>query len=194
MVRLTGAAHGFAGNVFSLLRGAALLSDEQRTMVHERAAHTLKAIALRDGELANWLPHVGPSRQGRDTILAQWCHGAPGMILGLSLLPRDGEVDEVLVGAAELTWRAGPLVKGAGLCHGTTGNGYAFLAMHARTNDDVWLERARRFAMHALEQVRAARRTYGHGRYSLWTGDVGVALLLRDCIAGAGELPMVGYL
>lgn len=194
MVRLTGAAHGFAGNVFSLLRGAALLSDEQRALVVERAAHTMKAIALHHGELVNWLPHVGPARRGRDKILAQWCHGAPGMILGLSRLPRDAEVDALLAGGAELAWRAGPLAKGAGLCHGTAGNGYAFLAMHARTNDELWLERARRFAMHALEQVRAARRTYGHGRYSLWTGDVGVALFLRDCIAGAGELPIVGYL
>jgi hypothetical protein len=192
--RLTGAAHGFAGNVFSLLRGAALLSDEQRALIVERAAHTLKAIALLDGELVNWLPHVGPSRQGREKILAQWCHGAPGMILGLSRLPREEETDALLVGAAELTWRAGPLAKGPGLCHGTAGNGYAFLAMHARTGDAVWLDRARRFAMHALEQVRSARRTHGHGRYSLWTGDVGVALYLRACIVGAGELPIVGYL
>jgi hypothetical protein len=29
----------------------------------------------------------------------------------------------------ELTWRAGPLAKGANLCHGTAGNGYAFLAL-----------------------------------------------------------------
>jgi hypothetical protein len=28
---------------------------------------------------------------------------------------------------AVVTWRAGPLTKGAGLCHGTGGNGYAFL-------------------------------------------------------------------
>jgi len=193
-VRLTGAGHGFAGNVFSLLRGAALLSAEQRATIAERSAHTLRSIALFDGELANWLPHVGRPRQGRDKILVQWCHGAPGMILGLSRLPPDDEVDALLVAGAELTWRAGPLAKGPGLCHGTAGNGYAFLAMHARTGDRRWLARARRFAMHALAQARSAARTYGFGRYSLWTGDPGVALFLQDCLDGAGELPGLAYL
>lgn len=193
-VRLLGAGHGFAGNVFTLLRGAALLSDEQRVMITERAAHTLRSVALRDGPLANWMPHVGAPRHGRDKILVQWCHGAPGMILGLSRLPSDDEVDALLIAGAELTWRAGPLAKGTGLCHGTAGNGYAFLALHARTGDPRWLERARRFAMHALGQARSAARTYGHGRYSLWTGDLGLALFLLDCIDGAGELPGWGYL
>jgi hypothetical protein len=193
-VRLTGAGHGFAGNVFSLLRGAALLSDEQRALVVARAAHTLRSIAIRDGALANWLPHVGTPRQGREKILVQWCHGAPGMILGLSRMPPDDEVDALLLAAAELTWRAGPLAKGAGLCHGTAGNGYALLAMHTRTGDSRWLERARCFAMHALAQTRSAAREYGRGRYSLWTGDPGVALYLQDCIVGGGELPSLAYL
>jgi len=193
-VRLLGAGHGFAGNVFPLLRGAALLSDEQRAVIAERAVHTLRSVALRDGALANWMPHVGTPRRGRDVILLQWCHGAPGMILGLSRLPPDDEVDALLVAGAELTWRAGPLAKGPGLCHGTAGNGYAFLAMHTRTGDPRWLDRARRFAMHALGQARAAARAHGRGRYSLWTGDPGVALFLQDCIDGAGELPGLGYL
>ena len=116
------------------------------------------------------------------------------MILGLSRLPPDDETDALLVAAGEITWRAGPLAKGAGLCHGTAGNGYAFLALHARTGDPRWLERARHFAMHALMQSRAARAEYGHGRYSLWTGDIGVALFLQDCVDGAGELPSLAYL
>lgn len=193
-VRLVGAGHGFAGNMYSLLRGEALLTEEQRAIVHERAAHTLRSIALCEGPLANWSPHVGPARRGREKILVQWCHGAPGMILGLSRLPHDVETDALLVAAGELTWRAGPLAKGPGLCHGTAGNGYAFLALHARTGDAKWLERARRFAMHALLQSRAAMQEYGRGRYSLWTGDIGVALFLLDCLDGAGELPTLAYL
>ncbi|MEP6989713.1 MAG: LanC-like protein [bacterium] len=189
-VRLVGAGHGFAGNVFSLLRGAALLSAGQRATIAQRAGQTLRAIALRSGELANWLPHVGTPRRGREAIVVQWCHGAPGMILGLSRLPADAEVDALFIAGGELTWRAGPLVKGPGLCHGTAGNGYAFLALHARTGDPCWLDRARRFAMHALGQARAR----GRARYSLWTGDAGVALFLEDCIAGAGEMPSLAYL
>ena len=30
----------------------------------------------------------------------------------------------------------------------------------------------------------------GRGRYSLWTGDLGVALYLADCITGRGVYPV----
>ena len=107
----------------------------------------------------------------------QWCHGAAGMVTTLGdLLPR-----ELMLGGAELTWRAGPLAKGPGLCHGTAGNGYAFLRAHELTGDDVWLERARRFAVHALEQVERTRAEVGRGRFTLFTGDVGAALFARAC-------------
>jgi hypothetical protein len=77
--------------------------------------------------------------------------------------------------------------KGSGICHGTAGNGYAFLKLFARSGDERWLERARRFAMHALEQVE--RR--GRGRYSLWTGDLGVALFAADCLDGTSAYPIL---
>jgi hypothetical protein len=41
--------------------------------------------------------------------------------------------------------------------------------------------------MHALGQVH--RR--GQGRYSLWTGDVGVALYAADCIDGVSRYPVL---
>ena len=113
------------------------------------------------------------------------------MITSLSRIPG---ADALFAAAAETIWQAGPLVKGAGLCHGTAGNGYAFLAMHARTGEAMWLDRARRFAMHALAQSRAAHAHHGRGRYSLWTGDLGVAMFVQDCIDGAGELPGLAYL
>ena len=92
--------------------------------------------------------------------------------------------------SGELTWRVGPLRKGASLCHGTAGNGYAFLALHERTGDEEWLARARAFAVHAVQQVGRARSQYGRGRYSLWTGDIGAALYIADCIEGEGKLPL----
>ena len=59
--------------------------------------------------------------------------------------------------------------------------------MFERTGDGLWLDRARRFAVHALGQVQ--RR--GEGRYSLWTGDVGVALFAADCLDGVGRYPIL---
>ena len=113
----------------------------------------------------------------RGEIRLQWCHGAPGIVVAAAPY-----LDEELVRAgAELTWRAGAHrdAKGAGICHGTAGNGYALLAAFERTGDERWLERARRFAVHALAQVRRQRADRGRGRYSLWTGDPASALYSR---------------
>lgn len=50
---------------------------------------------------------------------------------------------------------------------------------------------ARRFAMHAIEQVSRQREDVGQGRYTLLTGDVGVALYLRACIEVDPAFPMI---
>jgi hypothetical protein len=148
---------------------------------------TLRPLAVEEDGLVNWPPHPGPLRQGgTPQIRVQWCHGAPGMVA--TLAPWLDE--DLALGAGDLTWRAGPLRKGANLCHGTAGNGYAFLALLEETGDERWLDRARRFAMHAAAQVEQARIQHGQGRYSLWTGDLGTALYLADCVAGEGRLPL----
>ena len=111
------------------------------------------------------------------------------MVASFAGLPREAELDALLLAGAELTWAAGPLRKGAGLCHGTAGNGFALLKLFTRTGDEVWLARARQFAMHSAAQVAAARRDYRRGRYSLWTGDLGTAVFLEACLAGTSALP-----
>ena len=98
-------------------------------------------------------------------------------------------LDELLNAGGEATWLAGPLTKGANLCHGTGGNGYAFLKLYRRTREKKWLERARAFAMHAIAQTEADVRQYSQSRYSLWTGDLGLAIYLWDCIHGSAEFP-----
>ena len=100
-----------------------------------------------------------------------------------------------MLAGAELVWRAGAHrdEKGHGLCHGTSGNGFALLKAFARTGDERWLERARRFAMHAIVQVERERRLVGRGRYTLWTGDVGVALYLRACLDVDLRMPTFDY-
>ncbi|MDQ2968700.1 MAG: lanthionine synthetase, partial [Actinomycetota bacterium] len=127
---------------------------------------------------------LGANRDGQ--IRTQWCHGAPGIVATLAPILDE----ELAVAGGELTWRAGPLRKGANLCHGTAGNGYAFLALLESTGDERWLTRARAFAMHAADQVEHSRSDYGQGRYTLWTGDLGTALYLADCIDGGGKLPL----
>jgi len=108
-----------------------------------------------------------------------------------SFAPGNDELSEMLLAGGELTWLAGPLTKGAQLCHGTAGNGYAFLKLFERTGDELWLERARAFAMHAIEQVERDRSAHGQGRYSLYTGDPGTAAYLLDCLRGTSAFPTV---
>jgi hypothetical protein len=102
--------------------------------------------------------------------------------------------EALLLEGGNLTWNAGPLAKGSNLCHGTGGNGYALLKLYQRTQDPLWLERARAFAMEGIDQVRAARAAFGHGRYSLWTGDVGLAVYLWDCTTGTPRFPTIDVL
>jgi hypothetical protein len=178
-----GPAHGFAGIVAALAAHDDVLAP---------ATRTLAATAVREGTLANWPPTLGAALvDQRGEIRTQWCHGAPGMVASLAALPRDGDLDELLVAGGELTWAAGPLRKGANLCHGTAGNGFAFLKLFERTQDELWLDRARRFAMHAAAQVTDARERFGRGRYSLWTGDAGTAVYLQRCLAATSAVPTI---
>jgi hypothetical protein len=172
--RYLGPAHGYAGNV------RALANRSPRPALAD-----LSPYLLREDGRVNWIPAEG-SRP--EQIRVQWCHGAPGMVATLGDLLEE----ELAVAGGELTWRAGPLAKGSGLCHGTAGNAYAFLVLHRRTGDEAWLARARAFAMHAIGQVERDRQKLGRGRYSLFTGDVGVALFLRHLLEGYDRFPTLG--
>jgi hypothetical protein len=178
--------HGLVGNVAALLDGGPLLDDATRTTLKRDAAAAISRAAVIEDGLANWAqPYGGELEREDGEIRVQWCAGAPGIVIAASSYLDE----ELLLAGAELAWRAGPhgMEKGPSICHGTAGNGYAFLKVFERTGDERWLERARRFAMHALEQVE--RR--GRGRYALWTGDVGVALYADACLEGRAAYPVV---
>jgi hypothetical protein len=190
-----GPGHGFAGNVFVLSLDGGLLDSERRAELERRAVETATAMAVRDGGLANWPAVTSEPMVSKSGIRTQWCHGAPGMVASLARIATgDPAFSELLTAGGELTWRAGPLAKGAGLCHGTAGNGCAFLALYERLGDERWLDRARRFGMHAISQVEASRERHGFGRHSLWTGDMGVALYLQQCIDGRAGMPSLDLL
>ncbi len=169
--RYLGAAHGFAGNARALANRRPVEVDA-----------VLARHALRENGLANWPP------PGDAPIRIQWCHGAAGIVAALGDVMDEG----LALAGGELTWRAGPLAKGSGLCHGTAGNAYAFLVLHRRTGDERWLERARAFGMHAIGQVEREREKLCRGRYSLFTGDIGVALFLRHLLDGTHRFPTLG--
>jgi hypothetical protein len=165
-----GTVHGLAGNVRALLQ----VDDPRNETLRTESAAVLMRVATREDGYANW--------HGEGKL--QWCAGAPGVVSAA----RDYLDEDLLLDGAELVWSAGPhgAEKGHGVCHGTAGNGFALLAAFERTRDELWLERARRFAVHALEQ--AARMT---GRYSLFTGGVGTALFAAACLEGDARYPVL---
>lgn len=188
--RYLGAVHGFAGNAAVLIKGRELLAPEAWRQWSSAIARTLEATAVRGPAGVNWPP--GTDAAMKTTLLAQHCHGAPGMVTCLAAL--DEPIDELLIGGGDLTWAAGPLAKGSNVCHGTAGNGMAFLKLFERTGDQMWLERARTFAMHAIAQSDAEAASFGQRRYSLWTGDLGLACYLWECIGAMARFPTVDSL
>ena len=179
-----GACHGVVGNANILLQGMDLLDDDYTDLVIERTVSTLTLSAKRNSGMANWNLCTGPDIEKR---LVQWCHGAAGIITAMSGTPASDssysrDLDKLLMETGELVWKAGALTKGSNICHGTAGNGYAFLYLYRRWGDQLWLDRARKFAAHAIEQCCRDRVQFKQGRYSLWTGDVGLAIFLHHCL------------
>ena len=164
-----GTVHGLAGNVCALLQ----VDDPRNDALQAESAAVFARAATREDGLANW--------SSEEKL--QWCASAPGIVS----LARGYLDEELLLAAAELVWRAGAPgdEKGHGICHGTSGNGFALLAAFERTQDELWLERARRFATHALAQ--AARLP---GRYSLFTGGPGTALFAAACLEADARYPV----
>jgi hypothetical protein len=172
-----GTVHGLVGNAQALRPS---LDDERRAELEGSVNAVLRETAMVEGGLANW-----PTTPEDDETRVQWCWGAPGVVSAAG----DYLDEDLLLAGARLVWEAGPHgpEKGFGLCHGTSGNGYALLKAFERTGVEEWLVRARRFAVHALAQAEA-----GAGRFSLWTGDPGPTLLASDCLAGEGRYPILG--
>jgi hypothetical protein len=184
-----GPVHGYAGNMLPLMRGWDWLTESQRARVADAVPRTLSQNAKREDGLANWPPVV---TEAPPPWLCQHCHGAAGMVTAFADAPfTSPDLETLLVEGGNLVWAAGPLAKGSNLCHGTGGNGYAFLKLYRRTRAPVWLDRARSFAMTAIAQCREKRAEVGRGRYSLWTGDIGLAVYLWDCLKAEPRFPTV---
>jgi hypothetical protein len=153
--KFLGPVHGYAGNMIPLLRRWDWLTGDQRARVADAVPNTLSRNAWRGDDGVSWRGTVG---HDKPPWLCQYCHGAPGMVATFADAPfTSAQLETLLLDGGRFTWAAGPLAKGSNICHGTGGNGYAFLKLYRRTQDDMWLERARAFAMTAIAQCHEAR-------------------------------------
>jgi lantibiotic modifying enzyme len=181
--RYLGPVHGLVGNVHAL---RTTLDRERAESLQAETNEVLSRLAVHEDGLANWPPSAGDGLQHQRTgeIRLQWCHGAPGVVATTAPFLEE----ELVLAGAELTWRAGAHreQKGAGICHGTAGNGYALLSAFERTGDELWLERARRFGVHALAQAEREAPLY-----SLWLGAMGAAVFASDCLDATSRYPFL---
>lgn len=95
----------------------------------------------------------------------------------------DKELLQAAVDAAEVVWNRG-LLKRVGICHGTSGNTYVFLALYRLTGNAEYLYRAKAFASFLHDRARrliAEGFMHGGDRpYSLFEGLGGMAYLFLD--------------
>ena len=183
-----GAVHGFVGAAAAIVRGHDLLAKDDWSEWKRCIETTVARTAAVEGEGANWRAHLLEGSGTPAAMRMQFCHGAPGFVICLAALP-DRALDRLLLAGGEAIWQAGPLTKGANLCHGTGGNGYAFLKLFHRSGDARWLTRARAFAMHGIEQCERDAARFGQMHASLWTGDLGFAIYLWNCVVAGDDFP-----
>jgi len=192
---LMGAGHGFVGNAYPVIRSAKFLPDAVNDKWAAMVYDTVVKTALRRDGLANWAPRIELPFKDLEKILVQQCHGSPGFVISLGALMGQGndEFDTIMLEAGEMVWRAGPLVKYPELCHGTPGNGYAFLKLYEKTGNPLWLARARDFANHSIRQRQDLLNSGKPQQFSLWDGDMGLAMYLADCLQEKTQFPTLDY-
>lgn len=136
-----GAAHGVAGILYMLLQAREQLSSSELQTLVQRTVGYYLTLRYPSGNF--------PSSLGSQTDkLVHWCHGAPGAIHMFALAYSvfgDQSYLKAAQDCADMIWNRGLLKKGYGICHGTAGNGYAFLRMFQLTGEPKYLHRAAKF-------------------------------------------------
>lgn len=180
--RYWGAAHGLAG-IMHMLMDFELKPDEC-----EDVKETLKYMIKNRFPSGNY-PASEEDRK-RD-VLIHWCHGAPGIALTLAKAAKvfgDKAFLEAAIDAAEVVWNRG-LLRRVGICHGISGNAYAFLALYQLTGNAEFLYRAKAFGCFLLDRAHKlmskGEMHAGDSPYSLFEGIGGMAYLFLDMVEPA---------
>ena len=119
-------------------------------------------------------------------LLVQFCHGAPGVLPMLCLAGPAAQklaIERLLESteaAAEVVWARGLLTKGHGLCHGVSGNAYAFLSLFRHTQDPKHIRQAVAFAEWIMQREDTAGNA--DSPFSLFEGLAGQIYFLADML------------
>ena len=174
-----GAAHGWAGWLYALLRWAAASGGSPPEGVPERLAQ-LAALGRPVGRAIHW-PLDSRTMVTEDALTTSWCNGAAGYVPLWTIAHTLLQDERYLELAAAAAWGAysGQKTAPGDICCGLAGRAYAVAAMHRHTGDEQWLPRARLLSDRAVEPIRDRPLR----RDSLYKGDIGVALLHEELSA-----------
>ncbi|CAI9568609.1 unnamed protein product [Staurois parvus] len=172
-----GAAHGLAGIYYMLMQPLAKVEQETLTELVKPCIDYVRHKKFRSGNY--------PSSLSNETDrLVHWCHGAPGvihMLIQAHKLFKDEKYLKDAMESSDVIWQRGLLRKGYGICHGTSGNGYAFLSLYHHTQDRKYLYRACKFAEWCLDYGKHGCRIPDRP-YSLFEGMAGAIHFLSDVL------------
>jgi lantibiotic modifying enzyme len=183
-----GGAHGIIGLVYILIQLREYLPDCDSILISN--LDLILTLQLPSGNF--------PVSYGENSDkLVHFCHGSPGavplMCLAYQVYNKQAYLD-CAIKAGEDIWKRGLIKKGYGLCHGVAGNGYSFLALFNTTGEQVWLNKAIKFAetiafdtnFHEIVQNYDDPQRYQVGvpdhPFSLMEGAAGTICYLIDCL------------
>jgi eukaryotic-like serine/threonine-protein kinase len=177
-------AHGAAGTLHAVLAWSRSPQPEVDDVARE-ALERLRAEARPADGGGVWWPRT-PA--GERWLVPSWCSGTAGhLLLWIAAdrrFPGDGHLD-IAERAGITTWRSDE--RQPSLCCGLAGRGYALAALHRRTGDAKWLTRARA----TCDRAAAAASTVPDAAWSLYKGDLGVALLACELdVPDAARMPL----
>ncbi|XP_013186554.2 glutathione S-transferase LANCL1 [Amyelois transitella] len=134
-----GAAHGMTGILYMLLQAHAYTSAAEKKSFIKPTIDWLLTHRFPSG---NFPSSLGSSARDR---LVQWCHGATGFV-PLCLLAyqifEDDKYLKIALQCGDVIWQRGLCSKGYSLCHGVSGNAYAFIQLYQATKNPMHLYRA----------------------------------------------------
>lgn len=195
-----GGAHGVCGILLTLIQ----CSPELEELYPGQAASLV--VGGVQGLLSQTLPsgNLLSSLGSENDKYVQWCHGAPSLIPVLAkayeLLddstPQTAAPKEQILAAAkkaaDVVWERGLLTKGLGLCHGISGNAYAFLSLYRVTKDEQYKSRAQQFAQFMVDHWKELKDV-PDAPLSLYEGLGGAVCLWMDMLSPDVAAPFPGY-
>ncbi|CAG7927949.1 unnamed protein product [Penicillium olsonii] len=131
-----GAVHGATGILTVLLSCEPEELAEHILVIGETISALCQLSVTNDGHLPMTTSDFS---YGQRSKLVQLCHGIPGLLILLgaafkheSLIRKhwDPSWDQAVYLGSECIWREGLLSKGGSLCHGVSGNAWAWLLLH----------------------------------------------------------------